>query len=466
MKKEYTLRITEHDYQQCKCFLLDDYPKESAVFMLAGRKNIGNTEELIVRRIIRIPKAEYRIQENYHLDISPRAVNGLIALCEENGLGAILCHSHPTNSPYSPSDDRGEKRIAETMWKFLPHAPIGSLLISPTGVRARTWKPSEGNHAVSTITIIGRCVHTINANDNVRRTPSYEKNIYDRQILAFGKGGQEILSKARVGIVGLGGTGSSIAEQVVRMGVLDLVLIDPDTIDPSNITRVYGSYYSDIQGWRARWRPWLKQNRSKVGIIAKHLRRINPGMKINAISDSVVKSEAAQSLLDRDVIFCCTDEHWGRSIVNQIAYQYVIPVINMGVRIDANKGKIRGAKGDVHILRPGKPCLWCYEFLNADRINAESLPPHERGSLLREGYVENIDTAAPSVIPLTTTISGHAVTAFLQLITDFLGQAGNISCLNYYIMEATVNRGHSAIKKSCICNNVIGYGDLKSLPIL
>lgn len=466
MKKEYALRITEQDYEQCRAAVLVDHPKESAVFMLAGRKNIGNIEELIVRRIVRIPKSEYRIQENFHLDISPRTINGLIALCEENALGVILCHSHPTDSPYSPSDDRGEKRIADIIWKFMPSAPIGSLLIYPNGMKGRIWKPSEGSHPVSTVRIVGRCIRTINVEGSATSIPIHDQGIYDRQILAFGEGGQQILSKARVAIVGLGGTGSPVAEQLVRMGIRDFVLIDPEPIDPSNITRVYGSYYSDIQGWWPKWWPWLKRERSKVDLIAKHLKRINPKVKINAIRDSVIKSDACQALLDRDVIFCCTDEHWGRSVVNQIAYQYVIPVINMGVRVDAREGRIRGAKGDVHVLRPGKPCLWCYEFLSADRIYAESLLSHERSSLLREGYVENIDTTAPSVISLTTTISGHAVTAFLQLMTDFLGDTGDISCLNYYVMEAAVNRAQSRIKEYCICNKVKGYGDLKSLPIL
>jgi hypothetical protein len=180
----------------------------------------------------------------------------------------------------------------------------------------------------------------------------------------------------------------------------------------------------------------------------------------------VVKTNAAKSLLDREVIFCCTDEHWGRSVVNQVAYQYLIPIIDMGVRIDAKDNKIRGAFGSVHVLRPDKPCLWCYEFLSADRIRAESLPKHERKSLLREGYVQDIDSAAPSVISLTTTLSGHAVSAFLQLITDFMGPAGDISRLNYFIMEGTVGRGSSDMKENCICKKVKGYGDLRALPTL
>jgi molybdopterin/thiamine biosynthesis adenylyltransferase len=179
-----------------------------------------------------------------------------------------------------------------------------------------------------------------------------------------------------------------------------------------------------------------------------------------------VKKSAASELLDRDIIFCCTDNHWSRSILNQIAYQYLIPVINMGVRIDSDKGTIRAAASSVHVLRPGKPCLWCYSFLRAERIRAESLPIEERNTLLREGYVEEINSSAPSIVPLTTTISGLAVTHFMQMVTDFMGHAGDLSCLSYDIMTPELRRGTTTIKKECICQKNKGFGDLKPLPTI
>ena len=466
MKTEYTLRISEQDYEQCRLIVMANHPNESAVFLLAGRKKIGSIEELIVRRVVEIPKSEYRIQENYHLDISPRAINGLISLCEQNGLGVILCHSHPTDTPYSPSDDKGERRIAETIWKFIPDAPVGSLLIAPNRMMVRVWKASEGSHPASAITIIGRCIRKINLNGFSTLSNPYKKEIYDRQVLAFGSRGQELISKAKVAIVGLGGTGSPTAEQLVRMGVRDFVLIDPNYFSPSNITRVYGSFYSDIKSKWPKLFPILKRKRPKVDIAANHMRRINPKVNILSVRDSVVKDTALKALLDRDVIFCCTDEHWGRSVVNQLSYQYLIPTINMGVRIDSKDGIIRGAFGSIDIIRPDNPCLWCSGFLNSDRIMAEGLPVNERKARLREGYVEDIDTNAPSVISLTTTASGHATTAFLQLITDFMQEAGDISRLNYYIMESVVDRGRIKIEPNCICGHVKGYGDMKHLPTL
>lgn len=467
MTLKYGIRITEEDFEKTRSILMADIPKESAAFLLAGIKDSGRRNELIVRRLIEIPKSEYRFQEDYRLEISPRAINGLIALCEKNGLGVILCHSHPTGLHYSISDDFGEKRIAQTLWQFLPKIPMGSILISPDGIQGRIWEPDRTAKPISKITVLGRRLRSIYLNENRMGLPNLDNRInneiFDRQILAFGIEGQNIISRTKVGIVGLGGTGSPTAEQLVRIGVKDFVLIDKDDFDSSNLTRVYGSVYKDVH---SKWHKIFRLEKKKVDLIYRHLKRINPSVRIKKIKDNVVVKKACGALLDCDVIFCCTDDHWGRSIVNQIAYQYLIPVINMGVRIDSDKGKIRGAAGAIHVLRPGKPCLWCNEILKAEIIRTESLPPYEREALLREGYVEDISGSAPSVVSLTTAISGLAVTLFLQLLTDFMGEAGDLSRIQYYIMTQEVRRGITDIKQKCICQTVKGYGDLKSLPIL
>lgn len=214
------------------------------------------------------------------------------------------------------------------------------------------------------------------------------------------------------------------------------------------------------------WWHFRKKHSKKVDLVASHLKKINSKANIQSIPKNVVLQDTATKLLDRDVVFLCTDDYWGRSIVNQIAYQYFIPTINIGIRIAVKDGIISGASGAIDILRPDIPCLWCKGFLRADRIAAESMPSSARKSLKREGYVEDIDTPAPSVMSITTALSGMAVTLFLQQITDFMGPAGEIARSNYFIMEGIVGRGNAAILRECVCSKVRGFGDLKALPTL
>jgi molybdopterin/thiamine biosynthesis adenylyltransferase len=460
--RRYRLKIAENDFEQLRSLVLADMPSEAGAFLLAGWARCGGTEDILIRRVVPIPKEDFVSQHEYRLEVSARAVNGLAALCEVNGLGAVLCHSHPTAIPYSPSDDYGERRIFDVLRNFIPpNGPIASLLVWPEGIDARVWLP-RSNHPirVDEVAVVGRSIRKIPLGNMGRAMKVRAPEIFSRQVLAFGEEGQKAITRSRVAIVGVGGTGSVCAEQLARLGVQEILLIDPDTFEPSNVTRVYGSFAAN-----GRPRPWRFKNRRqpKADIVAEHLRRINPEANIKAVRGHAAETRVARLLLDRDVIFLCTDDHWGRAIVNQISHQYLIPSINLGVRIDAREGNITGAAGGLDILRPDLPCLWCKKFLSSKRIAAESMPKEERKGREREGYVEGLDTPAPSVISLNTTSAGFAVTAFIQLVTDFMAEGGEISRLNYQILEGTVSRGTSQSENVCVCKTTRGFGDLKPM---
>ena len=460
----FRLKITESDFEELQQLVFRDMPQEAGAFALAGIAKSRETTDILVRRHIVVPDEDFLVQNEAHLEVSSRAINGLVALCQANGLGAVLCHSHPDDSPYSTSDDHGESRVFRALRQFLPsEIPTASLLFYPGGIRGRVWFPnSDSPRPISDIAVIGRRLKRVR-NNGAEPLDLANAETFDRQVLAFGTEGQARIRATKVGIVGVGGTGSSVAEQLVRLGVKDLVIVDPDHLERSNKTRVYGTFDSTFE--RPWWLPW-KRGSSKVQVIKAHLKAIAPETNILAIPKSIVLEEAARALLTRDVIFLCTDEHWGRSIVNQMAYQYLIPTINVGVRIDNQMGRISAAVGNIDVLRPDLPCLWCKQSLRAEQIRAESIPQSEREQLAREGYVEGLDTKEPAVISLTTTVSSMAVTQFLQIVTDFMGASGGVSRLNYDAMSGMVTRGASTIPDKCICKKVRGFGDLKPLNAL
>lgn len=464
MIMEYSIKITGDDLADLKKILYRYSPDENAAFLLVGKNHYGNNEELIVRRIIEIPDEEFKFRSSYHLEISTRAIHGMISLCEANKLGVILCHSHPRLSltNYSSSDDFGERRIVSTFNACLPSYPIASLLVLDNTYRARYWTPTLKHIPINSIKVVGRYLETINLGDK-KNTGHKDIKLYDRQVLAFGELGQHKIGETKVGIVGVGSTGSAVAEQLVRLGVNDLVLIDKDYFEPSNLTRIYGSFYNNIP---SRWaKKFDCRKTTKVDIIKKHLCHINKNIKIQSIAGNIVYTDVCKKVLDRDIIFSCTDDHWGRAILNQIAYQYIIPTINMGVRIDSSNGQITAGTGALHSLMPGKPCLWCYEYLKPEIIYSESLPTAERDKLLKEKYVQGIQKAS-SVISLTSMIASMAVTLFLQMVTDFMGKDGDITYLRHDIMLGTISKCNAPLKDGCICQKVKGKGDFTPLHTL
>ena len=448
----YRIKIARADFERLCSLVEADLPLEGAAFGLTGVVSHAHGVDLLVRRVIEIPREMYDAQMDVHLEVAPKAVNGLAALCETNRLGALVCHSHSVRAPYSASDDFGEERLYKALAPFMPpEMPLASLLVAPGALHARVWT-SAGVQAVAEVVILGSHLERVRVG---RRPESHiAADRYSRQVLALGQQGQGALAAARVAVVGVGGTGSPSAEQLIRLGVSDLTLIDPDTLEASNLSRVYGSTAADL---KRRVAP------TKVEVLARHLRRINPEVTVTPISASVVTRAAALALVDRDAILLCTDEHWGRSVVNQVAYQYMVPTVNLGLSLRREGDQLLGA-GVIDVLRPDVPCLWCRQFLDGQRIAAESLPLEHRAPLVEEGYLPDPLERAPSVVSMTTTVSGLGVTAFLQLITGFMGAAGDVHRLNYDPTQGTVRRGRSQIDPTCICQRVRGAGDCRVLP--
>ncbi len=159
-------------------------------------------------------------------------------------------------------------------------------------------------------------------------------DVYDRQIRAFGVDGQRLLRNLRVGVVGAGGTGSAVVEQLVRLGVRDIVVIDPDTIndDGSNVTRVYGSTMTD-------------RGEAKVALAERNADRIGLGTALTPVPGSINDEATARLLTSRDVIFGCTDDNRGRVTLGRLATWYLIPVIDMGVKLTSSNGRLRGIEG-------------------------------------------------------------------------------------------------------------------------
>ena len=288
MIRTVRLRIAESDFHFLRQSLLSSLPKEGGAFALAGMAEHSRGTDVLIRRVVAIPDELFKVRTGYRLEIAPRAVNGLAALCEKNGLGAVLCHSHIVESPYSPSDDYGEERLFDALRDFAPRGgPLASLLFYPGGVRGRMWSEQDRTFLpIDSVNVVGRQLTKLGVSDNGIGGSTANPELYDRQIRAFGREGQAAIARAKVAVVGVGATGSASAEQLVRLGVEDIVLIDPDWFEPSNVTRVFGTYARDES---SRW--WRRpRRRRKVDLVAEHLRRINPAAAIIRSFPAVVVS--------------------------------------------------------------------------------------------------------------------------------------------------------------------------------
>ncbi|NTU80794.1 MAG: hypothetical protein HGA45_15685 [Chloroflexales bacterium] len=108
-------------------------------------------------------------------------------------------------------------------------------------------------------------------------------------------------------------------------------------------------------------------------------------------------------------------------MLNALALRYLIPLIDLGVKITADAGGIRQVLGRVTVALPGGPCLACLGRIDPAKVREESLPAAERDRLRAQGYVEDLDAPDPAVITFTTATSAAAVSELLHRLTGFMG---------------------------------------------
>lgn len=403
----YSFYISESDWFSARKSLFTEDGYENAGVFLCNLVKTENGGRLLAREFLSVPFDLYRARLPYHLEIAPEFYNDLVTRCEKTGMHPVIVHSHPMTgaAKYSHSDNYGESHLLPVLQSLLPDRIVASLVA--------TWDAAIGRRFVNGkfINLIDMRVLGLSTTMTIFSSDLFKEDViksrYDRQVRAFGTTRQRLLNSLRVGIVGLGGTGSIVAEQLARVGVNQIVLIDNDVIEDTNLSRIIGSTDRDI-------------GRDKVDVLKKHLAKITSA-SIVAINDTALKQSVLVQLRDCDVLFGCVDNDLSRAILNRFSYQYLIPVIDMGVRLDARSGKVTAAAGRVSFVGPDMTCLRCSHHLNSERIRSESLPALEREKLAKEGYVMGLEEAAPAVISLNTVVAGLAVTGFLNMFLDLTG---------------------------------------------
>jgi hypothetical protein len=387
---------------------------ENAGALLCGVAAGADKTRWLARHWVSVPHGLYQERLEYHLEIAPVFYNDLVDRAVASGLTPVIVHSHPGASAahYSQSDDAGDARLLPVLAQLLPARVPVSALVTPDQWRARLLGPKGFIHLDIVSTLGSRVVRFARTNgDHPRRGRSARVQAavdFDRQIRAVGENGQQTIADLTVAIVGLGGTGSAVAEQLARLGVRDLLLVDPDVLESSNVPRVWGSRPRDV-------------GTSKVVVAARHLRRVAPSIRLIPIVESAIRQSVLERLRHCDIVFSCTDTHWSRAVLNRFAHQYLVPLVDLGVRLDARSGSVTAAAGRVSLVGSGLRCLRCDRVIDPERVRAESMPREERAALAKEGYVQGVEDPEPAVISLNTTVAGMAVTAGLSLFVNLAG---------------------------------------------
>jgi molybdopterin/thiamine biosynthesis adenylyltransferase len=167
-----------------------------------------------------------------------------------------------------------------------------------------------------------------------------EMERYDRQIVirGVGKQGQERLKKARVVIAGSGGLGSVVSIYLAAAGIGTIRLIDHDDVEISNLNRQVLYWEEDV-------------GRRKVISASEKLRKLNPGLEIEAVDETITEDSVSRLVSGFDLIVDAMDNLPTRLLLNKTALDRNIPFFH---------GAVHGFEGRVMTIIPGKTaCLKC-----------------------------------------------------------------------------------------------------------
>lgn len=393
------IRVTLPQWQDLQSHLLAD-DLEHAAILICGTVTTPGARLMLVREVVPLGDEDLIEHGELHLSVAPVTIARLAKRAARANGSVIVCHSHPFPGPVGPSPldlDTEAQLCGRALAGRLAPRPVGSLVVGPNGASARLYAAGEGLLDAA-VRIIGESVTTLPGPDVGL---DEQASGFDRQVRAWGAGGQGAIAAARVAVVGVGGTGSHVVTQLAHLGVRALLLVDPDVVETTNLPRLIGTAASDV-------------GRLKVDVLAVAARAINPLAEVRVIADSVLDTDPAL-LAEADVIFCCTDGHGSRALLTELAQQYCVPVIDLGVEIVPSPGGAR-VGGGVRILRPGEACLHCAGTLDPALIREEYLDPDEREAERNRGYLRGSAEPAPSVVALNGVAASLAVLEFCQIM--------------------------------------------------
>jgi tRNA A37 threonylcarbamoyladenosine dehydratase len=448
---------------------------EHGAIAVAGLHLLPNRVRLLVRDVIPAEDGvDHLIGPRGYLMLRAQFVHRYVSHARDERLVYLSVHNHGgfDHVEFSGADLASHERGYPTLLDVVQGLPVGALVFAPAAVAGDVWLPSGDRVRLTQATIVGPR-RTILRPSPVAAPKAVASPMFDRQVRLFGEAGQQIFKHAKVGIIGLGGIGSQLAELLGRLGVGAFVLIDPDRIDLTNLPRLIAARRTDVlitEATAKRFgilRPLLDRlRRRKVDLAARNIHRANHTARIEKIFGSIADQSVAEKLLDCDYIFLAADAMIARLVFNSLVHQYLIPGVQVGARVVTDEDT--GAVTDVFVASrpvvPGRGCLRCNSLINAHKLQIEATFAEQA-----EAQKYGTESPAPSVVTLNAVAAADAVNMFQFYMTGLASRDSWDGYLRFRPLNRSVTRDEPRAETHCSeCGRLspsrFARGDGTSLP--
>ena len=319
-------------------------------------------------------------------------------------------HGHPGGfDRFSQQDDTNESALVQLAQnRNGAESHLVSLVFSGDNLPfGRVWQSPDSHSTFDSTIIVGQLIRLR------ARGPDIDRSAFHRQELAFGPALTHTLAQLRIGVIGCGATGTATVMLLARLGVRRLLLIDNDTVDATNLNRLLAASVSDVGA-------------PKVDVTRAMVERMGLGTDVRTYKGWVGDAAVREKLTSCDVLFGCTDDHDGRALLNRFAYFYLVPVFDMGIRINVapDSAAVTHADARVTVVVPGARCLLCHGVVNPVLAREDDLLRRDPDEYARrraqgEAYIRGAGLPNPAVVTFTTGVACMAVDEFVHRLTNY-----------------------------------------------
>jgi len=269
---------------------------------------------------------------------------------------------------------------------------------------------------------------------------------FNRHMALFGDEGQKKLRAARVAIVGIGGLGTHVVQQLALLGVGYLALIDGEELEETNRNRYVTARHDDpIPGTL------------KVDIGERTAKAIDPAIEVRKSPYSFISEQGFAAIISADFMFGCVDSEGARLVLNELCAAYSRPYFDLAS--DVMPGDPPAYGGRVCVAWDGIGCIACYGLLDLAEAQADLASPSGRRDWEALYGIDRrlLGRSGPSVVSINGVIASLGVTEFMAAVT---GLRPPKSVITYYGHMGRLTIPAQLPNTDCYyCKVVRGQGD-------
>jgi hypothetical protein len=409
-----TLSLSGDQHAQLKQFLFPGDGNEAVAVLLCSRRAGDRRHRLLVRSIHEIAYEACTVRTPVQVTWPTELIELLLDQAEAETLSVVKVHSHPGGyRSFSPTDDISDRlllpMIRGSVEADIPH---GSMVMLPTGEMFGRVLLAEGFAPIECVSVAGDDLMFWYADAGTKLIPDFAAS--HAQI--FDDGTIERLQRLSVAVVGCSGTGSPLIEQLVRLGVGEVVLVDDDVVEERNVNRILNTTMADAA-----------ERRLKVDVLAEVIEAMGLGTRVVKVAKNLWDREVVLQVAQCDVVFGCMDTVDGRWLLNTLATYYSLPYFDVGVRLVGvgsgdQKGRVREVCGTVNYLQPGRSSLLSRELFTLEQVAAAGLKrndPSAHRQQIDDGYIKGIVGHRPAVISVNMFAASLAMNEFLARLHPY-----------------------------------------------